>query len=306
MFNRFLKLFFLFILLLNLTDSKGQEYASESIHDLNIREIILNCRDNKVKDFIIIQENMVDSLKVGKTKKYYLSIENDSILIQKYNRFKNLKRNQSRYGIRNNEFIFLKKEENNSYKSACGNFLTYKIVNDSSNLNYKITYRIINDDTILRIVKDSLNRELENIWFNKVNYQNATNKNYYTNEEGHKYIKRYNGDTIFSKSYFLINNRWILNFDDTLINLFTIKRVNPSFLEKTEISYSMGVYYNSNSLKNNLELPISFKSTYKTIKTYSFDNNLIKTFEIKYNSIDYTNNFKTEEKEILTLEILKK
>lgn len=130
----------LFVISLFLSLTTSSQILTDGVSESEVADIILNYRDNGIKEFKIIVKNRFNKSKAWKDVLYY-SLENDSLLNHKY------KSDIVKFIIRNNEFIYLKTPKEKKISQSINNDYIIK-TRDSANVTFLNYYKIIDSDTI--------------------------------------------------------------------------------------------------------------------------------------------------------------
>ncbi len=130
----------LFVISLFLSLTTSSQILTDGVSESEVADIILNYRDNGIKEFKIIVKNRFNKSKAWKDVLYY-SLENDSLLNHKY------KSDTVKFIIRNNEFIYLKSPKEKKISQSINSDYIIK-TKDSANVTFLNYYKIIDSDTI--------------------------------------------------------------------------------------------------------------------------------------------------------------
>ncbi len=256
----------------------GQNISDDD-NTLDIEEIILNYRDKKISHFAIFHEVTSNGKRVGKVEKTYFTIENDSLLIKRYNK---RKRGGVKYIIRKNEFYYIpapskRKEKDVKYNPGESKYNPnesryIKKELDSANVHYTRHYRIYYQDTFLtfqwKIMKDSLNRVIEDLRQYSKTRGGSFNKNVIPKDE---YFKiSYSGDTVIYSTFTKYENSWVLQFTSSYMKTVSVQDTDSSHEVVTKHS-EKHTYYRSFP-----HLPYVSSNIYTETRKVIYDDKFVK------------------------------
>jgi len=222
-----------------------------------VKEIIISCKQNDIRKFMISTKSKYKA-KSYFHKKLYYQFENDTLVKHKMKGDDDI----LLFVINNDSICYLKDTTVNNYFNLVYDSLNYQvhqylyIFQQDTILNrYEYTSKNIAGNIVERIQIQSRPKEIEidtiePIIGAKINLKNYDFKK--TTKQRHKTVTKYNGDTIKTEKYILMNSKWKLKNLKTEVLIHKLNLTKRCKTETTEISGNwqklLSIYSNGESL----------------------------------------------------------
>lgn len=239
------------LFILNVSISKSQQVPN-FFNSNQEEDVILNCRENKIKKFKINYFSNIP-FRITLKESYIYEFVNDSVFKQIYNE------DTSLYIINHGIISLIENRKNNYY-----------LFNDSSNVKNTKWFTIEKSDTTLQYlfttIKDSLNREILSIGWSYGSMGSWKEETYYNKS-----------DTIKKISYRYFNEKNIWKIDKIEVQIKRVTKKPDKIITKSKIIY----YLMFDEFNKHIENYEEYYSNEKEAYTYYSNSNLIRMIERK-------------------------